>query len=190
MEPFILALMSRAWKFHNPHGLYFISFATVGWIDVFTRSIYKDILVDSLTFCVHQKGLELFAWVLMINHLHLMARADENAEMPGILRDLKKYTSKQVLKSIEENEQESRKEWMLAIFKKAGSTNSNNTKYQFWRQDNKPIELVNTEQTERALNYLHQNPAVEDWVDESGQYKYSSARDYVGIEGLVPVKLL
>lgn len=121
IEPPTLAYMSRAWKFHNPNGLYSISFATVGWVDVFTRSVYKDILVDSLTFCIQQKGLELFAWVLMTNHLHLIANADENAEMPGILRDLKKYTSKQVLKSIEENPQESRKEWMLTIFKKAGS---------------------------------------------------------------------
>jgi len=67
--------MSRKYKFDNPEGVYFISFATVGWIDVFTRPIYKDILIESLSYCQKEKGLELFAWCIMTNHVHLIARA-------------------------------------------------------------------------------------------------------------------
>jgi putative transposase len=110
--------MSRGYKFQNPAGLYFVSFAVVGWIDVFTRVIYKDIVVNSLKYCQAEKGLNLYAWVVMTNHIHLIAEAKEGYLMQNIIRDLKRHTSKQLLKTIIENQEESRKEWMLAIFKK------------------------------------------------------------------------
>ncbi|WP_316931476.1 hypothetical protein [Chryseobacterium formosense] len=52
--------MSRNYKFHNPEGLYFISFAVVGWLDVFTRNDYKEILLESLRFCQKNKGMEIY----------------------------------------------------------------------------------------------------------------------------------
>jgi len=54
--------MSRNYKSHNPKGLYLISFAVVGWLDVFIRTEYKDILLESLKFCQKNKGLEIHAW--------------------------------------------------------------------------------------------------------------------------------
>ncbi len=118
--------MSRAYKFNKPDGLYFITFATVGWVDVFTRRDYKDIVVDSLRFCQQEKGLLLFAWAIMSNHVHLIAEAAEGFKLQDIMRDFKKYTSKQIIKAIQEHPGESRKEWMLRIFREAGSGNSNN----------------------------------------------------------------
>ncbi len=50
--------MSRNYKFHNPKGLYCISFAVVGWLDVFIRNEYKDLLQKSLAYCQKKKGLE------------------------------------------------------------------------------------------------------------------------------------
>ena len=70
--------MSRKYKFHNPEGLYFITFATVGWIDVFSRQIYRDLLIENLQYCQMEKGLELFAWCIMSNHVHLITRAKVN----------------------------------------------------------------------------------------------------------------
>jgi REP element-mobilizing transposase RayT len=67
--------MSTRYKFHAADGIYFISFATVGWTDVFTRMAYKDIFVESLRHCQQHKGLELYAWCLMTSHVHLVARA-------------------------------------------------------------------------------------------------------------------
>ena len=121
--------MSRAYKFRKPDGLYFITFATVGWVDVFTRRVYKDILVESLHFCQKEKGLLLYAWVIMSNHVHLIARAAEGSRLQDIIRDLKKYTSKQIIKAIAEHPGESRREWMLKIFEQAGAVNSNNKDY-------------------------------------------------------------
>ena len=64
--------MSRNYKFYNPEGIYFVTFTVVRWIDVFTRREYKDILVESLEYCIKNKGLQLYAWVIMSNHVHLI----------------------------------------------------------------------------------------------------------------------
>jgi REP element-mobilizing transposase RayT len=60
--------MSRNYKFHNPNGAYFISFAIVEWLDVFTRNEYKDIFLESLTYSQENKGMEIYAWCIMTNH--------------------------------------------------------------------------------------------------------------------------
>lgn len=183
--------MSRAYKFKNEEGLYFISFATVGWIDVFTRNIYRDIVVNSLQYCQQQKGLNLYAWVIMTNHIHLIASAKEGFLMQNIIRDLKRHTSKQILQSIQDNPSESRKEWMLSIFRSAGQYNSNNKEYQFWRQDNKPIEIWSSEVLQQKLEYLHNNPVRAGFVERAEDYLYSSAKDYYGTgKGLIDVELL
>ncbi len=180
--------MSRAYKFHKPDGLYFISFATVQWIDVFTRRDYKDIVVESLKFCQKEKGLLLFAWVIMSNHVHLIAEAADGFKLQDIIRDLKKFTSKQIIKAIEEHPGESRREWMLKMFREAGEANSNNKTYQFWRQDNKPIELFSNEMIERYLNYLHENPVKEGYVENAEDYVYSSAFLIAGKPGLLKLE--
>lgn len=94
----IIKPMSRKYKFHNPEGIYFITFATVQWIDVFARAIYKDILVDSLEFCQKEKGLILYAWCIMTNHVHLIAKSKDENLLQDILRDYKKYTSNRLLR--------------------------------------------------------------------------------------------
>lgn len=177
--------MSRAWKIKNPDGIYFITFAVVEWIDVFTRKQYKDELIKSIHYCQKNKGLELFAWCVMSNHVHLLARAKEGYHLSNILRDLKKYTAVQILQQIANNSFESRKNWMLWIFKSAGQKNSNNTHYQFWRQDNHPVEMLSMEVFYQKINYIHMNPVVEGAVDQPEHYLYSSARDYAGMKGLL-----
>ena len=69
--------MSRRYKFHNPDGVYFITLTVEEWTDVFTRNEYKNILIDNLKYCQQNKGLEIFAWCIMTNHLHLIVRAQE-----------------------------------------------------------------------------------------------------------------
>jgi len=66
--------MSRNYKFRNPDGVYFVSFAVVDWIDVFTRNEDKNIFLESIEYCQKNKGLEVFAWCVMTNHVHLVFR--------------------------------------------------------------------------------------------------------------------
>ena len=64
--------MSRNYKISNEDKLYFLSFSTVNWIDVFIRPVYKDLVVDSLNYCIAHKGLEVYAWCIMTSHVHLI----------------------------------------------------------------------------------------------------------------------
>lgn len=182
--------MSKHYKFRNPEGMYFITCTVVGWIDVFSRGCYRDILLDSIRFCQQNKGLELFAWCVMSNHVHLIARAKEDSGLSPVIRDMKKYTSKQIIQAIKINPKESRKKWMLTLFSIAGRSNSNNEVYQFWKQDNKPIELYSNAMMDQKLDYIHRNPVTARIVDFPEQYLYSSARDYCGEKGLLEVVVL
>ena len=125
----------------SPH---FITFATIQWVDALSRPHYKDLIVNSLRYCQQEKGLILYAYVIMSNHVHLIAAAKEDYNLSDILRDLKKYTSKKLIHEISNNHQESRKDWMMWLFKSAGKRNSNNKTHQFWLQNNHPFQLSTT----------------------------------------------
>jgi putative transposase len=68
--------MSSGLKTSNSEGLYFLTFQIVGWVDLFTRKIYKDIAIESFKYCQINKGLRLFAYVIMSNHIHLIAKSN------------------------------------------------------------------------------------------------------------------
>jgi REP element-mobilizing transposase RayT len=130
--------MSSKYKVGEDAIPHFVTFSVVGWIDVFSREQYKELFVESLKYCPENKGFVLHAWVIMTNHVHLIISSNNN-KLEHIVRDLKKYTSKQIIKSIQENGSESRKEWMLNIFSYTGK-NNNNKEYQYWEQDYHPIK--------------------------------------------------
>ena len=182
--------MSSKYKVGEDAIPHFVTFSVVGWIDVFSREQYKELFVESLQYCVEHKGLVLHAWVIMTNHVHLIISSDSN-KLEYIVRDLKKYTSKQIIKAIQENNGESRKEWMLNLFSYAGKSNNNNKEFQFWKQDYHPIELNSPKKIQRGLNYLHENPVRSGLVWEPWYYKYSSAVDYYTNErGLLKIEHL
>jgi len=178
--------MSRNYKFHNKEGLYFVSFATINWMDVFVREEYFMALVNSLDWCRKEKGMEIYCWCIMPSHVHLIFRAKNNN--PGeLLKSFKTYTSKALQKMIEEHSQESRKEWILWMMKRAGLKNSNVKSMQFWQQHNKPIELWSSEVIDQKVDYIHNNPVVAGFVTEAHFWKYSSAVDYSGGRGVLEI---
>jgi REP element-mobilizing transposase RayT len=182
--------MSRSYKFHNPEGIYFVSFAVVYWIDVFTRPVYKNIIVNSLKYSQSEKGMEIFAWCIMTNHIHLVFRSCNGIKPEQLIGDLKRYTSKKIVESIIENPQESRKEWLLNAFVKAAQNSSNVKNKQFWRHDNKPIELWANKVIDEKIDYIHNNPVVEGIVNEPYEYVYSSSKNYCGESGILAVTVL
>ena len=165
------------YKIRNQAAIHFITFALTEWADVFTRKEYRDILLDSIRFCQQEKGLLLHGWCIMSNHLHLIVSVrDEN--LSDLLRDFKKFTSKQLINAISANKQESRRDWLLEIFRRSGAANSRNKEFQFWRQDNRPMELYSGPFIFQKLNYIHQNLVEGGMVERAEHYLYSSAKDY------------
>ena len=110
--------MSGKYKVGEDAIPHFVTFSVVGWIDVFSREQYKELFVESLKYCQRSKGLVLHALAPMAigvtNHVYLKISSNTN-KLEHIVRDIKKYTSKQIIKAIQENNTESRKEWMLNI---------------------------------------------------------------------------
>ena len=182
--------MSTKYKFIDNDGIYFVSFATVSWVDVFTRLIYIEIFIESIRYCQQNKGLNLHAWCLMSNHAHLVISRSGQYSHSDILRDFKKFTSKKLIEAIENNPSESRKECMMNVFRSAGQNKSNNKDLQFWQQDNHPIELFSPAVTFQKVDYVHNNPVVAGIVSEADHYLHSSARDYSGTKGVLDVEIL
>lgn len=182
--------MSNKYKFRDPEAIYFVSYTVVNWIDVFTRNLYREIMLDSFRYCQKEKNLIIYSYVPMTNHVHMIISSEENSPVENIMRDLKKFTSVKLINEIKNNLKESRKEWMLEIFKREGERNSNNTIYQFWQQDNHPIILDTNEMKEQRLDYIHNNPVTAGFVNKPEDYPWSSAQDYAGIKGPIQITLL
>ncbi len=178
--------MSRKYKFHNPAGAYFVSFATVYWIDVFVREAYCAVISNSLEYCRSHKAISLFAYCIMPSHVHLLFKS-KNESPSEFMRDFKGYTSKRLLNTIFDNPQESRKKWMLTMFKRAGKQNSNVSNFQFWQQNNNPIELWSSKVIKQKITYIHNNPVKAGFVTHAWDWKYSSARNYAELDVVIAI---
>ncbi|HTA26763.1 MAG TPA: transposase [Bacteroidia bacterium] len=165
--------MSESYKTYAD-GLYFVSFSVVGWIDVFTRRNYQDILVDSISFCQANKNLKIYCYCIMPSHVHFITYS-ENGELSNILRDFKSFTSKKMIKTIEENIQESRREWMLNQFQWHGKISPHKQTMQFWQQSNHPFYLYSNKMIQQKVNYIHTNPVEAGFVNQPHEWRLSSA---------------
>jgi REP element-mobilizing transposase RayT len=171
--------MSTGYKIEDQEGLFYLTLTIVDWIDVFTRTIYRDLLIDSLRFCQSKKGLDIFAFVIMSNHLHLIVQSS-NGYLSATLRDFKKFTSKAIIDTIN-SIPESRSVWMLDGFKLNADKHSRNKEFQVWIQNNHAVQLYSPDFIREKVDYLHNNPVRAGWVEKPEDYIYSSARYYAGL---------
>ncbi len=173
----------------NQNAPHFLTFTVCGWIDLFTRKIYKDIVIDSFKYCRANKGLVLNAFVIMSNHIHVIARARDGFVLSDIVRDFKSHTHRQMIKVIE-SDVESRRHWMLHQLKYYASRHSRNENYQIWIQDSHPEEIVSAEMGFVKLNYIHDNPVRAGIVQNPKEYIYSSASNYAYETGITEVDFI
>ncbi|MER3498037.1 MAG: transposase [Chitinophagaceae bacterium] len=168
---------------------YYLTFNVVDWIDIFIRPVFKQIIVESLNYFIEKKGLKVYAWCLMSNHLHLMAQAKQGYGLSLIAHDFKKFTGRIILEDIDA-ETEVRRKWILERFEKASRSLKLLNKYQVWQTSINPvyIDLDNTDLVNEQLDHIHTNPVRDRIVSLPKDYLYSSARDYAGIKGLVNVQ--
>ena len=168
--------MSTGYQIKDQEGLYYLTFQVINWIDIFTRQIYRDIVIENLKYCQQNKGLQVFAYVIMSNHIHIIANSSEG-KLSDTIRDFKKFTSRVIIENVKEWN-ESRKNWMLNQFKFAASKHSRNENYQFWTHENHAIELRTPDFIREKIEYIHNNPVRAGIVEKPEDYLYSSARNY------------
>lgn len=176
------------YKIQDQFGYYFLTLTVVYWIDVFTRVDYRDVIVDALNHCIQHKNLELNAWVVMSNHVHLVGRVNGDLGMSAFLRDFKKHTSKQIIARIREIP-ESRSDWLLDKFNWEARRTRRAENYKFWKDGNHAISLQHIDAMNK-IDYIHLNPVRAHLVSVPEHYLYSSAIDYANGKGLVNVTVV
>ncbi len=181
--------MSEKYKVRDQTKLHFITFAVVRWTNVFAIKKYVNIVIESLKFCQKEKGLEIFAWCVMPDHVHFILGSKKDS-INDIVRDFKKFTSVQITRAMElDVAEESRR--MLDIFKREAQRSKKHVKYKFWQDQYHPIELNTNTMMDQKLDYIHENPVKAGLVEMAEKYLYSSARDYyVGEKGLIDIEFI
>jgi REP element-mobilizing transposase RayT len=179
--------MIRERFYENTTG-YFVTFNIVDWVDLFIRPVYKQIVVHTLNHFVEHRGLSVFAWCLMTNHLHVLGQARGGYSMGEMENEFKTFTTQKILEAINV-EPDIRREWMLERFEKTCQAMSNTKKFQLWQQSSNPIyiDLKKTKILIEYIQYIHENPVRNRIVTAAEDYLYSSARDYAGMRGLVNI---
>ncbi|TSJ43945.1 transposase [Mucilaginibacter corticis] len=181
--------MSHQYRVRNSEDIFFVTFTIVDWVDIFTRPAYKQLIIDSLAYCQQHKRLELYAYCLMTNHLHLLVSAQQPVILSDIIRDFKKHTNKKIIQLIQ-TENESRRDWILYRFQYHAKYNNRIQDYKVWQDGYHGIACDRIEILVQKLNYIHDNPVTAGIVLEPEHYIYSSAANYAGEDGIIDVILL
>lgn len=176
------------YKIRNQDATHFLTFTIAGWVDIFSRQRYRDIVLESFSFCRKRKGLMLGAYVIMSNHIHTIWTARNN-NLSDLLWDFKTYTSKAITASVV-TEPESRKEWLLYMFHFFANGTNANEQFKVWTGDNHPEEIFSHSFLRSKLNYIHLNPVRAGLVSAPADYLYSSAANYEGKKGLIEIDFL
>lgn len=181
--------MSTKYKATMPDSGYFITMTTIGWVDLFTRLKQKHLIIDSLNYCQTHKGLEIYAYCIMPSHIHMLCKAEEGFVLSNIIRDFKKFTSKKIIRTINEYP-ESRREWLLDLFSDACAHLKRDQEYKVW-QDGYHAEIASSNWfIKQKIDYIHNNPVVDRIVEHPEDYVYSSARNYAGLDSELDVVIL
>ncbi|QQY34547.1 Transposase and inactivated derivatives [Chryseobacterium gleum] len=164
----------------RPH---FLTCTIIEWIDIFTRKTYRDSIIECLEFCIKNKGMILYGYVIMSNHLHFIVQS-RDGKLSDLIRDFKKFTAKQILDKMQ-TEPESRKDWILERLAKATETHSRNKNFQVWQYGNHAEEIFSLKFLWDKLNYIHLNPVRAGIVSKANHYVYSSATNYSNGTGII-----
>ncbi|WP_259017199.1 REP-associated tyrosine transposase [Emticicia fluvialis] len=178
--------MSLGYQIANQSAIHYLTFQVVDWVDVFTRQVYRDILLDSFRYCQKEKGLWLYAYVVMSNHVHLIA-ASKDGRLSDLVRDIKKFTASRILKAIE-TEPESRRDWLMKRFEFAARSKSNMKTLQFWTHENHAVEIFTDKFFFQKVDYIHENPVRAGIVATPEDYLYSSASNFIDKGGLIEIE--
>jgi putative transposase len=161
---------------------YFLTITTVNWLPLFSNPIIACIIIESLNFLVNSGRLKVIAYVILENHLHLVASSDRLSKEIG---DFKSFTARKSIDYyIDQNNQ-----WVLKQLFDNKLKHKTDRDYQFWQEGSHPKRITNEEMLIQKIEYIHQNPVRRGFVDAPEHWRYSSARDYAGGVGLVKVVL-
>ena len=152
----------------------------VGWLPVFTRPEAVGIIYESWRYLQREKGFELFGFVILENHLHLVAAA---TELPKLMQNFKSFTAHRIIELLQRNKAEA----LLRGLSSLKLRHKTESEYQVWQEGSHPQQIQNDEMLLQKLEYIHNNPVVRGYEDDPIHWRNSSARNYAGQPGLIDV---
>jgi putative transposase len=160
----------------QPNGLYFVTLTVVGGIDVFTRSEYCDLLVENLNYFIENKRLRVYEYAILPSQLYMIADVEQGrGNLPKVLRDLKSYSAKQLLRAISEHPDESRKEWLMRLFQFFANRYQHDSEHHFWQFGNQPVDLEKIAKKDKPIPSPIAKLLEAKIVDDSRHYIFCSA---------------
>jgi len=171
------------YKIYEPTHPHFLTSTVSHWLPIFTNTQSVQIVIDSLEYLKKSDNLTIFAYVILENHLHLVASSDD---INKTMQKFKSYSAYELLQLLQKNNATTLLR-QFAFHKKAYKEEST---YQIWEEGFHPKLIQSEKMMFEKINYIHNNPIKRGYVDEAQHWRYSSARDYEGIEGLLKVERL
>lgn len=170
------------YKFMNNQTPHFVTCTVVNWLPFFASPAMAQIILDSLKYLQEHQRLTIYAYVIMENHLHLIASSQYLSKEIG---DFKSYTARKVIDYLKERKADR----MLLELNAYKSRSRTDREYQFWQEGSHPEQILGAEMMVQKIEYTHFNPVKRGYVDEPIHWRYSSARNYAGMPGLLDVTL-
>jgi len=175
-------IMTRTrYKFIEKDQLHFLTCTVVNWICVFANSEVIEVILDSLKFMQDNERWKLFAYVIMEHHIHLIAQSKDLGKEIG---NFKSFTARSIIDYYKETNQLQ----MLNQFALHKEKFKTDREYQFWQEGSHPEIIQDYNMMQQKVEYIHNNPVKAGYVNEPEHWRYSSARNYAGIEGLIDVE--
>jgi len=169
------------YKIYEPTYPHFMTCTVLHWIPLFTRQESVEILLESFRYLQKEDHLKIYAYVILENHLHIVAQSEDIART---MARFKAHTAKELLKLLQKEKVTTLLD-QFAFYKKAHKTDR---EYQIWQEGLQPKLIQTDAMMIDKINYIHHNPVKRGYVDEASHWRYSSARDYEGVRGLLDVE--
>jgi REP element-mobilizing transposase RayT len=169
--------MRTRYKIIDTDKIYFITATIIEWLPVFTRKPYFEVLIDSFNYSRTNKGLKIYAYVIMDNHFHLICQGDD---LGKIIKEIKSHTAREIIKLAEQNN----KTWLLNQLSFYKLKHKVDSIYQVWQEGNHPKQISSAEMLRQKMDYLHHNPVRAGLADKPEDWPYSSARNWAGLPGI------
>ena len=162
--------------------LYFWTATINNWHRLLQKDVYKDVIISSLEHLSSKGKIDVFAFVIMPNHIHLIWRINKNNGKETAQGSFLKFTAHEFKKMLVDEHGSALEDYAVE---------AHNKKYEFWQRNSLAVSLYTREVAYQKLDYLHYNPVAQQWqlVKGSCDYKYSTARFYEqGIKDFAFVK--
>ncbi len=162
----------------QPH---FVTCTIVNWLPVFTRPQTVDIVLDSLRHLQSNDALTIFGFVIMENHTHFIV---SSGLLSNTIGRFKSFTARKIIDLLRDKGEKGIL-WQLSYAKLPHKVDR---EYQLWQEGSHPVLIQGEDMMRQRLEYMHNNPVRRGYVDDPVHWRYSSARNYAGREGLLEVR--